>query len=338
MKAQVAVEFLTAYGWALLAVIVAAVAAFYFLSATQSIPSECNFGNSFQCTSYQFIKNSDGTMKLTFQMTNSLGKRILLYNRKQIIQVQNIGKSGINNYTGVCVGSADIVQSGGDIVCMFNITDKQFTPSVGKISAFTVLLNYTNCDTSSVPSSCINGMNRSFQGKINSDLELAPTIVAPRCKDMKCDTGENYTNCPWDCPSPRPSSVQVSWTADCAHNFIAVNTGVYEINVTVRDQSTHTMSNVPVYIQPVDVGMPAGLLQEITYQITPPVPLTDANGLARANFSWSGCSCCIDSYFGTCSLVLFEISATAGDAIGYNHACGMLDQTSMSSLGCCSCC
>jgi len=316
MKAQVAIEFLTAYGWALLAVIVAAVAAFYFLSATQSIPPECNFGNSFQCTTYQFIKNNDGTMKLTFQMTNSLGKNIMLYDRKQIIQVQNIGKTGTNNYTGKCAGPADIVNNGDDIICVFNITDKDTAPSVGGLAKFTVLLNYTNCDVSPIPRLCINGTNRSLQGQIISTLELAPSVVTPRCKDGMCDAGENYVNCPWDCRPPPPATVTVKSTSDCAHTTPLG--GIIEINVTVKDQYSNNLPNIPVLLYLVDSA--GGVVEHITsYTIYPSLPITDANGLARANLTVNSCNCCVPS-----CLMLFDIGAIAGEATGKDPHCSYI--------------
>jgi len=332
MNAQVTIEFLTAYSWALLLVIVAAVAAYYFLSAIPQPAPECNFGNSFQCTTYQFIKNSDGTMKLTFQMTNTLGKTIWLYNKQQIITVQNIGKSGTNNYTGKCTGPADIVNRSDEILCVFNITDKEITPSVGKNVKFTVLLSYTNCDVSSIPSLCTNGTNRSLQGHITSSLELAPSIVTPRCKDGVCNAGENYTNCPWDCSPPRPTTLVITSTADCACNFLDKDTGVYEINVTVYDQLHVPMKGVPVVIFPQDIeGFEDTVIHITSYTITPSLPITDSNGLARANFSWHSCDCC----FWSCYYPLFCLAATAGDVTVCWPRCAMLTGSDAQSLGCC---
>lgn len=331
MKAQAAIEFLTSYGWALLAVIALALFAFYFLSTLQQTPPQCDFGSEFPCKQYQFFKKPDGTMRLTFQITNGVGKDIKLYNKKQVLMAENVGKSGSVNYTGNCTGPADIVKPGDVILCIFDINDKQVVPSVGKAVKFSVLLNYTSCLPSAFP--CANGTNRTFYGKIVKDLELMPAGIAPYCMDGTCNTtaGENYTNCPWDCPPPRPKTVVITSTADCAYNFLDKDTEVYEINVTVYDKDGIPLKGVPVFIFPQDSpGFEDTVIHITSYTITPPLPITDSNGLARANFSWHSCDCCFSSCYA-----LFDLAATAGDVTVYWPHCAMLNRSDVQSLGCC---
>jgi len=324
VKAQTGVEFLTSYGWALLALIVFAVFIFYFVSTLQQPPPQCDFGLEFPCTSYQFFKKTDGKMSVVVKLTNGLGRDILLYNKKQVLTVENVGKSGVNNYTGVCVGPADIVKTGDLILCMFNITDTQVVPSIGKSTKFSVMLNYTNCGVGAL--TCVNGTNRTTYGKVVTNLELMPAGVASYCMDGKCDAGENYTNCGWDCPPPRPTYVSVKSTSDCLNES---RFGVpIQINVTVRDQFNKPLPNTPVFISLDDEGF--GAVEHLTsYTIIPDVPITNQNGLAQANLTVYACNCCTSLCYA-----IFNIAATAGDAVGEDPRCSFY-YTDIAANHCC---
>jgi hypothetical protein len=326
MKAQAAIEFVTSYAWALLVIIVMAVSAYYFISATQQTPPQCDIGVEFPCTSYQFFEKSDRTMKLVLQVTNGIGKDILFYNKKQTITVQGAGKAGINNYTGICVGPAEIVKSGDTILCVFNITDKDVVPEVGKISKFDLLLNYTNCAADPLyPASCAQGTNRTASGHITSPLEILPSPVAPRCMDGNCDfPQENYTNCPWDCPPPRPTHIYLSLPSEiCSFHPAELSENV-PVFVYVLDQNTppKPMNNTLVQITAQDDPyFPCSLYlctspQCLTYTITPSVIMTNSTGNATANFSYSWCSkTCASGYF------IFNIVATAGTVQSHDIIC-----------------
>jgi len=334
MKAQVAVEFLTAYGWAMLVVILAIIAVYYFLSAQPTPPPQCDFGVEFPCRSYQFFKKNDGTMRLSVQLTNGLGQDIYLYRKKQTITVQSVGKSGINNYTGNCTGPANFVKGGDIILCLFDIADTQMVPPSGKNIKFSMLLNYTDCWADpSYPLFCNNGTNRSFYGTIQTSLELQPTVVGPQCMDGKCESPETYTSCPWDCEPPKPKTITVTSTSDCL-NATPINV-LIEINVTVKDQYNHYMNGVPVLIFLYD-GFEVGTAA-ISYTLTPSIPITDANGLARANLTWYDCCVsgrpCISPFY--CNMFGFYIRATADSVTATDPSCSWLKGSDLSSRGCC---
>ena len=200
MRAQVALEFVTSYGWALLVLLVFVAVAYYLLS-TRPVTPECNFGIEIYCRSYQFLKKSDGTMRLVAQLSNGMGKDISFYRKNQTITVQNVGKGGMNNYTGNCTGPAEIVRGGDLVLCIFDIVDTEAVPEVGRAAKFDVLLNYTNCQTDPrYPASCVNGTNKTMRGTITSVLESMPPVTEAYCMDSVCTPPENSTNCPWDCP------------------------------------------------------------------------------------------------------------------------------------------
>lgn len=75
-KAQAALEFLTTYGWALLAIIVAIGALTYFggNNVENSLPETCTFGGDFTCSTFAVAE--DGRVGLTFQ--NNLDRRIIV--------------------------------------------------------------------------------------------------------------------------------------------------------------------------------------------------------------------------------------------------------------------
>jgi hypothetical protein len=334
MKAQAAIEFVTSYAWVLLVIIVMAVSAYYFISVIQQTPPQCDFGVEFPCRSYQFFKKSDRTMMLSIQLTNGMGKSISFSGKNQIITVQNIGKSGVNNYTGTCIGPAFITKGGDTILCLFNITDKEVIPSTGTNVKFSVLLNYTNCETDPLyPLFCSNGTNRSLYGGVVPTVELKPAVVAPYCMDGECNGGENYNTCPWDCPPPKPASLTLKSTSDCL-NATRINVPI-QINVTVKDQYNHYMGGVPVLVFLYD-GFGVGT-SAISYTLTPSIPITDANGLARVNLTWYDCCAsgrpCISPF--DCNMFVFYIGATADSVTATDPRCSWLKGLDLINQGCC---
>lgn len=325
MKAQAGLEFITTYGWALLIILVLAAAAYYFL-ASRPVPSQCDFGVTSPCIVYQLFNRADGSIRLRVQFTNGLGRAISLFG-SMVVTVNNVGKSGVNNYTGVCRGP-DWVTQGGDVIsCYVDIADKNVVPAVGAPITFGISLNYTDCGTDkNFPITCF-GDNRTLHGRIVTPLE-GLNYTAPYCMDGVCSTGENYTNCPWDCPPPTPKCIQVHSTA-CCMPLCALNkdTGVEQINVTVySDSYCNSMYKLPgalVKVYPIDyTAIYVGIDKHLTaYIITPSIGKTDANGMAQFNFSWNSCDCC----FKNC-LVAFTYKAVSGNAIGYDTAgCAVLN-------------
>jgi hypothetical protein len=73
-KAQAAFEYLSTYGWAILAalIVVGALAYFGFLNPNNLLPNKCDFGKQMECVDYRI--RSDGAVNLTFR--NNFGKAI----------------------------------------------------------------------------------------------------------------------------------------------------------------------------------------------------------------------------------------------------------------------
>jgi hypothetical protein len=73
-KAQAAFEYLSTYGWAILAalIVVGALAYFGFLNPSNLLPNKCDFGKQLECTDYRITSN--GAVNLTFR--NNFGKAI----------------------------------------------------------------------------------------------------------------------------------------------------------------------------------------------------------------------------------------------------------------------
>jgi len=72
-KAQAALEYLTTYGWAIMAAIVAlgALSYFGFMNPTSLLPDKCDFGKQLECVDY-LIQGSE--IKIMFR--NNFGKEI----------------------------------------------------------------------------------------------------------------------------------------------------------------------------------------------------------------------------------------------------------------------
>lgn len=73
-KAQAALEYLTTYGWAILAalVVIGALAYFGFFNPSSLLPNKCDFGKQLECAEYMIT--STGDIKL--MLRNNFGKDI----------------------------------------------------------------------------------------------------------------------------------------------------------------------------------------------------------------------------------------------------------------------
>ncbi len=214
-KAQSAIEFITAYSWAFLLILLVAFVAFYYLSSQQPAP-QCNFGVGMPCQTFKFFKNSSGGMRLVFQLNNGMGK-VITFNGTQTVNVTNVGKTGTNSYAGYCWGTGTIVREGDTVYCSFNITDTDVIPSINKNVKFDVALNYVDCETSpNYPNSCVGGLNRTSHGAITATFEARPAGTPSYCGDGVCTAGETCSSCPADC-GPCAGPVCLS---DCSINGV----------------------------------------------------------------------------------------------------------------------
>jgi len=79
-RGQVALEFLTTYGWALMIILVMIGAISYFgvMNPSKLLPSKCTVGSELSCEDYQILNNDDGTTTVSLQMKQSVGRTIYL--------------------------------------------------------------------------------------------------------------------------------------------------------------------------------------------------------------------------------------------------------------------
>ena len=76
-KAQAALEYLTTYGWAILAAIIAIGALMYFgfLNPSNLLPNRCDFGKQLECIDYK-INTSSSDSQVSVILRNNFGKAI----------------------------------------------------------------------------------------------------------------------------------------------------------------------------------------------------------------------------------------------------------------------
>jgi len=80
-RGQVALEFLTTYGWAFLVILIMISALAYFgvLKPSRLLPDRCNFGAELECRDFQIAHGStgtDGTIKM--KLKNNVGEVITI--------------------------------------------------------------------------------------------------------------------------------------------------------------------------------------------------------------------------------------------------------------------
>jgi hypothetical protein len=77
IKSQAALEYLTTYGWAILAAIIAlgALAYFGFLNPSNLLPNRCDFGKQLECMDYK-INTTGLDSQVSLILRNNFGKPI----------------------------------------------------------------------------------------------------------------------------------------------------------------------------------------------------------------------------------------------------------------------
>ncbi len=75
-KSQAALEFLTTYAWAFLAIMIALGALYYFgvLDFAKFLPQECSFPSQFECTAFAFAGAPSNEIR--FNLVNNIGEII----------------------------------------------------------------------------------------------------------------------------------------------------------------------------------------------------------------------------------------------------------------------
>ncbi|MBN2459786.1 hypothetical protein JXB28_05870 [Candidatus Woesearchaeota archaeon] len=91
-KGQAALEYITTYGWAILAGILAvgAMAYFGFLSPTKLLPNECSFGKQLECSEFRIVRDGANARADVF-FRNNFGKPINISAVEEDAEGINIG-------------------------------------------------------------------------------------------------------------------------------------------------------------------------------------------------------------------------------------------------------
>jgi hypothetical protein len=111
-KAQVAVEFLTTYGWVIVGVIILIAVLLYYgmFDPLRFVSRQCNFEPGLPCTTYK-LESSPATGGAVFmvQLSNNLGYDISLPNGSILLTVENVGKPGKQTYAGNCTPTSPYI-------------------------------------------------------------------------------------------------------------------------------------------------------------------------------------------------------------------------------------
>ena len=75
-KAQAALEFLTTYAWAILSIMIAVGALYYFgvFNFGKFLPQECNFPSQFECLEFSYAYEDPITNEVRFRLVNNIGE------------------------------------------------------------------------------------------------------------------------------------------------------------------------------------------------------------------------------------------------------------------------
>jgi len=77
-KAQAAFEYLTTYGWAMLAALIAIGTLLYFgfLNPSKLLPNQCDFGTQLECVEYRIVSDESSVTRADIRFRNNFGKDI----------------------------------------------------------------------------------------------------------------------------------------------------------------------------------------------------------------------------------------------------------------------
>ena len=272
-KAQVALEFLTTYGWVIVGVLLLFAVLFYYGSfdPTRFMPNQCNFEQGLQCTTYRFQGSTSpaSPARLILQFSNNFPYDVAFSGNKSDITVENVGNIGKQTYIGNCSPMLpDIAKKNTMITCVFDIYNQSYMPSSGKKIKFQVELNYTNCITDPnylVNGSCMFGSNYTTKGTVLTPLESNISLTYGYCGDGTCSYPyENPNNCPSDCPPPATVLINVS------PNFVTPDGVQYSTaTATVRDKNGQAIQGIDVAF----ISTPIGT-------VSPYSATTNASGMA----------------------------------------------------------
>jgi parallel beta-helix repeat protein len=205
-KAQVAVEFLTTYGWVIVGVIILIAVLLYYglFDPLRFVSRQCNFEPGLPCTAYKLESNlSSGGATFIVQLSNNLGYDISLPTGAILLHVENVGKPGKQTYAGNCSPNLpDIIKKGQTFTCIVDIPDKDVMPSIGKNIKLQPELSYKNCLTAPdylTTGDCAPASNYTTAGTAITQMEAYSQTLY--CGDGICspEIGETLATCPADC-------------------------------------------------------------------------------------------------------------------------------------------
>ncbi len=247
-KAQVAVEFLTTYGWVIVCVLILTAVMLYYgvFDPLRFVSRQCNFEPGLPCTTYKLESNpATGGATYIVQLSNDLGYDISLSNGSILLNVENVGKPGKNTYVGNCSPmSPAIIKKGATFTCIINITDRSLIPSIGKNIKLQPVLNYQNCLTAPnylTTGDCSFASNQTSAGTVITQME--PYSETLYCGDGICSPqiGENPATCPADC-----SIGSISLSANPATGVIPDGLTTSTITARVFDTTGNPIDGVLV--------------------------------------------------------------------------------------------
>ncbi|MCX6777182.1 MAG: Ig-like domain-containing protein [Candidatus Micrarchaeota archaeon] len=276
-RAQVALEFLTTYGWVIVGVLLLFAVLFYYGSfdPTRFMPNQCNFEQGLQCTAYRFqgATSPASPTRLILQFSNNFPYDVAFSGNGSDITVENVGNIGKQTYIGNCSPMfPNIAKRNTLITCVFNIYNPNSMPSAGKKIKFQVELNYTNCITDPnylVNGSCMFGTNYTTKGTVLTPLESNISQTYGYCGDAVCSSSENPNNCPSDCPPPTTILLNVS-----PNLVVADGTNYSNATARVFDKNGQGIEGIEVAF----ISTPIGIVSD--YSAT-----TDQNGKASVRIT-----------------------------------------------------
>jgi hypothetical protein len=310
-RAQVAVEFLTTYGWVIVGVIILITVLLYYgmFDPLRFIARQCSFEPGLPCTTYKLESTATGSLFIV-QLSNNLGYDISLPNGSLMLNLENVGKPGKNTYIGNCSPMLPaIIKKGQTFTCIVNITDRNVTPSLGKNIRLQPQLSYKNCLTDPkylMTANCTNATTYTSSGTTVTPMEPYTPILY--CGDGICSpqVGETPAACPADCPPPAtiilnavPSSVVPDGSTQS------------QITATVTDTKGNPVPNMSVIFS----SMPFGDLSSVS-------TLTLANGVATVYITSNQAG--PTTVMGIASTVY---NTTNVSFIGSSQDCGTINQS-----------
>ncbi len=164
MRAQVAMEYLATYGWAILIGVVAISLIYFYLVAPNIIaPESCVFQIGVSCSDITAVGNSmAGNTQLTISLQNA--QQYPITNIKIFYNINGTNSSAVN-----CIAPTTLYNPGNTMICQLNLPVQT---SVGTLIYGTLYVNASYCGL--LPSfnftapSCVGAPVQTYIGTFNT--------------------------------------------------------------------------------------------------------------------------------------------------------------------------